>query len=627
MRKLLTMLLTFLAVSAFADLGEVSVITVKTDGSKIQRRCKLVPQGDGAFRFAIPARELTADIKDIEILGDFAKAKKGESGYFVIPPNSIGSFTQETGTVAERNMALPVFGMKTPRGSFVAIVKGLRFEFSTVAAASGGNYVLYPRFHIGEMGGVFYEDLVVDFYELKAPDDGYPAMARLYRKYQLDRGEVVPLRERVKDRPALKYSAESIFVRFSQGSKRRDLSHWLQTDENLPTFDVYLTSDKFMEKMRKIHEIGMRNVEVCFVAWNIEGFEGRLPDLFPPDPRFGGEAKMKEAIAFGKQLGFQMTNHVCNMIFNRRAERFSEDAVAKRADGTLLPYSIKAIPCGQAFVPCMKVVAEKYTDEDYEGMKALGFEKGLQHLDVTSAVLPHACFDPRHPCTRKQTAEYENAIGLKCREYFGGFSSEAGVHHVAKTLDFAMYTTTFFHRKVMWKKWRIKPNFMLDNRTIPFWQIVYHGIILSNPDWDTIDLDCDLKDESDPALRTADTPDFNLWRRLQLWEFGGRPVFYWNQANNLAEVKKIYDRYQKVSRLQYEFMDDHREISKGVFLTKYSDGSIIITNYTKKPFEYCGAVVPAEDFALIEPSNAVSASVCRQKKIDKAHRRATLFFK
>ena len=596
---LCAVLFAALSVSVFADFESVEVITAKTDGKTQTAKKRLERQPDGAFRFVIPAAELASGIASIDIVGDFAKAKKGEAGYFVLPPNSIGSFTQDDGKVEQREMGLPIFGMKNPRSTFVAIVKGLRFEFSTIVKAENGEYTMFPRFHIADIGFAPYEDLIVDFYELKGGDADYCGMARTYRKYQLDRGEVRPIKERVKTSPSLKFTVESIFVRFANGSKERDTRFWLQTEENQPKFSTYITFANCTKKMRQFHAMGMRKVEVCFVGWNIEGFEGRLPDLFPPDPHYGGEAGMKEAIEVGRGLGFQMTNHVCNTIFTRRAKRFSEYAVAKRADGTLLPYGIKKIPCGEAFMPCIKVVCEQYADDDYRGMQKLGFKTGTHHIDVTSAIMPHPCFDPAHPCTRKDTAEYQNKIGEKCQKYFGGFSSESGYDHVARTLDFAMYTTPFFHHKVMWKKWKKKPNFMLDNRTIPLWQLVYHGIILSNSDWDTIDFYYPLKDESDPRLKTADTPDFNLWRRLQFWEYGGRPVFYWHNAHYVDEIKKIYDQYQKLSFLQYEFMEHHSEIAKGVFLTRYSDGSETVANYTKKPFVYKGFEVPAEDFALV----------------------------
>ena len=578
------------SVQAFASsLFETAAITTTFEnGSKKTAVKKLERRPDGAYRFAVPIKELSADIVDIDIVGEFAKAKKGEEGYFVLPPNAIGSFKKDNGHLEARGMSLPIFGMKNPRCAWVAIVKGLRFEFSCVVDVQDGRYVQFPRFHIKGIEFAPYEDLIVDFYELKGGDANYCGMGKTYRKYQLGRGEVKPIKERIKTAPSLKYTAESIFVRLTQGSKARDLRFPWQTKENASDVHVAVSFDKVMEKMREFHKLGMRKIEVCFVAWNIEGFEGRLPDLFPPDPAFGGEAKMKEAIALGKKLGYQMTNHVCNALASRNAERFSNDIVAKTQDGNLMLYAIKRIPCGIAYAPCFKVLYERFIDEDYKGMRALGFGNNTHHIDVTSAIMPYTCHDPRHSCNRKQTAEYQNKIGEKCHEYFGGFSSEAGYDHVARTMDFALYTNAFFRRKIMNRKPR-NGDELLDDRTIPLWQIVYHGIILSNSDWETIDLYYD-----------RGRPDLAVWRRLQFWEYGGRPVFYWQKAEPVGEVLKIYNQYQPMAYLQYEFMDHHAEIAKGVFLTRYSDGSEVITNYNKTPFEYKGRTVAAEDFKLFK---------------------------
>ena len=587
----------FAAVSAvFADFENVRVVTKTLDGKTSITTKALERQPDGAFRFFIPIRELTDNIDSIDVIGGFSKARKGEEGYFVLPPNDIGSFTQDNGRVQVRRMGLPIFGMKNPRSTYVGIVKGLRFEFSAIVEAKDGEYTLFPRFHIRGIEFAPYEDLIVDFYELKGDDANYSGMGRTYRKYQLDRGEVRPIKERIKTSPSLKYTAESIFVRIKHGTKARDMRYPFQTDENEPYLPVAMDFDGFKKKTQEIYDAGMRNVEMCFVGWHVGGFDGRFPDLFPVEEKFGGEAKMKEAIEHGKKLGFQMTNHVCNTDFYRVAKRFSEYAVAKTEDGIMRPYAFMS--GGRAYNPCFQVVCDRYIDEDYEGLNKLGFTKGTQHIDVTSAIMPYTCHDPRHPCNRKQTAEYQNKIGEKCQKYFGGFSSEAGYDHVARTLDYVLYTNTFFHNKVMWKKWKKKPNFMLDNRTIPLWQIIYHGIILSNSDWDTVDFYKPLKDTSDPVLKTAKTPEFNLWRRLQFWEYGGRPTFYWYNARYVDEIKKIYDQYQPMVYLQYEFMDFHGEIADNVFVTRYSDGSEVITNYTKKPFAYKGQTVPAEDFKL-----------------------------
>ena len=158
---------------------------------------------------------------------------------------------------------------------------------------------------------------------------------------------------------------------------------------------------------------------------------------------------------------------------------------------------------------------------------------------------------------------------------------------MAKTLDYVLYTNTFFRHKNL----KRKMNPMYDDRTVPLWQIIYHGIILSNSDWDTVDFYRPL----------GNIPECTVWRRLQFWEYGGRPSFYWYNAKYMDDIQKIYERYQPMVYLQYEFMDFHGEIAPKVFVSRYSDGTEVITNYNKTPFAYKGKSVPAEDFMLFKP--------------------------
>ena len=75
--------------------------------------------------------------------------------------------------------------------------------------------------------------------------------------------------------------------------------------------------------------------------------------------------------------------------------------------------------------------------------------------------------------------EYEDRVGAYAHEIFGGLASEGGLDHLAPTLDFALYLWSY-------PDWKGKPEKLAD-RHIPLWQLVYHGIILSNPYYTTID--------------------------------------------------------------------------------------------------------------------------------------------
>ncbi|MDY6069446.1 MAG: DUF5696 domain-containing protein, partial [Opitutales bacterium] len=116
------------------------------------------------------------------------------------------------------------------------------------------------------------------------------------------------------------------------------------------------------------------------------------------------------------------------------------------------------------------------------------------------------------------------------------------------------------------------------------------------------------------------------WAQLKVAEFATKPTFYFNSAfsdkldmnwmgkndllcsnaeetkKSVAAVKQGYDLMKELGYLQYEFMQDHSQIADNVFKSVFSDGSEIITNYSKTPFEYRGELVAPMAYRLFKPS-------------------------
>ena len=44
------------------------------------------------------------------------------------------------------------------------------------------------------------------------------------------------------------------------------------------------------------------------------------------------------------------------------------------------------------------------------------------------------------------------------------------------------------------------------------------------------------------------------------------------------------DAYRELAYLQYEFMEEHKEIAPNVFAVTYSDGSIVTVDYNQKTY-------------------------------------------
>ena len=64
-------------------------------------------------------------------------------------------------------------------------------------------------------------------------------------------------------------------------------------------------------------------------------------------------------------------------------------------------------------------------------------------------------------------------------------------------------------------------------------------------------------------------------------------------------MKALLDSYAKYSHLQFETMDNHEEIAKDVFATTYSNGDVMVCNYTNDNFNYKDKIVKPQTFEVI----------------------------
>ena len=119
------------------------------------------------------------------------------------------------------------------------------------------------------------------------------------------------------------------------------------------------------------------------------------------------------------------------------------------------------------------------------------------------------------------------------------------------------------------------------DKFVPFWELVYHDIVLNN---------------TDKITQGVLNQDSNL----VLVEFGGRPIYYSVTDSNLMHIKKAYDQYMKLRHLMLEEMLSHKEVAKDVFVISYANGEKIVVNKTDTTYIFAGVEVPAKDFRLIK---------------------------
>lgn len=538
-----------------------TVVVTATRGGVSTRTVPLQEVGGGVLRLTVPAASIPADATTVDVRADFATAKKGDAGYWIFPRGVYGTFRESRGTYFDGAL-LPVYGMKTPERTFVAIVTGLREEYQTWVTVSNGTYAVFQRYQIDQIGGAPYEDIAVDFHLLAGDDANYSGMARTYRAYQLARDEVRPIKARIADgrSPDLAYLCDALPVRMTHATKPyKETKHIDYTPATELPVKPVLTFKEAEDVIDAIHAAGIDRLAICTAGWQTGGYDGRCPQTFPVEPAAGGEAALRAYIRHAQALGYVIDAHSNFTDAYAVSPMWTPDMACKKTDGTL---AVNGCWCGgKAYDLCARYAWETIFQRDIERIRALGF-RGAHYIDVFSATRPYVCGDPKHPCNRREAAEYQRKMLHRCRELFGGAASESGWDHAAGELDYinyvARYLQTFYEKNK-------KP--ALVDGVVPFWEIVYHGIILSNPDKITQN-------------------KLSAVNALRLVEFGGRPIFYSASLKNVPDLKAAYEAFKPMRYLQKELMQSHEYLTNGVARVAYADGSEIVCNYTDKPYAY-----------------------------------------
>ena len=555
-----------------------------TDGKWTEVPLAGVKEADGGVRYTFPAAEARKALA-VQFRLERAQATKGEDGFWMGARGVVGHFTRPKMRWAcgAQFMDHPYLAMRTPRGAFIGIVEGMRFEFDAIVEAADGHYRAYPSWDIKRHAfGEVYEDLSFVVYDL-GKDADWNAMAKAYRRRVLAREgatrRIETLKERAKARPHLLKMANAIALRRRHACKpyvfkdpKHDIDFTPATEKKPECLHSFAQTLAFLKRLKAL---GVDDVALCVAGWQDGGYDGRCPSSFPVSPEAGGEEELRKLIAGGQALGYIVDGHSNYTDCYAVSPMWDGGSIAcKFPDGTVQRCH-DAFAGGRAYRLCLKNAWETFLPGELEKIAALGF-RGAHYIDVFTAVYPYACRDPRHPANRKEIAAFQRRVVERCHALFGGFSSECDMDHLIGLVDYVNYNTREIkNAQIARAKGRILPF----DRIVPFSELAFHDYQLANPD-----------------KSTQEFPSGQDW--LDLVEFGGRPIVYKFTDDDAERIRDLYLRFKPLRHLQLEEMTEHRDVAPGVARVTYGDGSRVYVNRTGTAVETDGVHVPAMDYAL-----------------------------
>ena len=572
---------------------------VMTDGTVERRMLPLTPSGSDAWRLMVPRASIPATAKWLEIVPAFMTARKGDSGYWINGRGVYGHFDKNAGENRWWRSQMPLYGLKRGDSLHWAQLRTYRFDYDLVVKVKNSAYEIFPRIRFDKVREFFplYDDVEIEFHRLMGTAADYNGIAHAYQRERLSRGEIQPIRERMKTYSELGYMSEAMVIRLQTHGAKSILGKPMDFyPTNEPPINVYLPFDKAEEFVQAVKDAGVDKAAFVSAGWNAGGYDGRLPDHFPVEPTFGGEKGLKRLVRRTQNLGFLMMLHATHTEVYRVCPHFDECVIAKKPNGDWCWNGLYF--GGSCYWICERCSWKGWIVDEMRRMRTLGTH-GSHYVDVFSATYPNRCADPRHPATPEQMAGYQNRILAEAKCVFGGASSEGGYDHVAGNIDCINYVSVEMKKLHDGKTKGLE----LVSGVYPLWELVYHGIILYTSDRltqnHTRGQNHAKKDESGNLDWLEGDGIVDPRISLKIVEWGGRPIFYSYKVRDVPMIARAVEEFKPVRHLQKELMLSHREVAPQVFETVYGNGARTLCNYNDHEVEYNGIRIHSLGYRLI----------------------------
>ncbi len=556
-------------------------------------------------------KELFSNAKKLRALGEFTRAKVGEDGYYLQPRDIsiendfLTKFKARNDTkylhgddsgIADEKMGalvLSCFGVK--KQGLCALVRIERnYHYMLETQVENGEYTLSVLFSFdGNDYDIPYDDIRIEVVLLDE-NAGYSDIAKAEREIRLNRGEIEPLSKKC-EREAVEYARKYPLLRIRMGWKPSPSKVFCQTEENEPEMLVACDFKRVRDIADELERQGVKGVELQLVGWNKSGHDGCFPQLFPADERFGGDEGLKETINYVKSKGYKISLHTNLIDAVELANTFTWDDICIMKDGNYKFWS--TFSGGHSYSVCMEKQV-KNNRRDTPSVADLGLD-GIHFTDVISILVPKVCHSKIHPSSTGNGIKLAQQIIAETKDMMGAFSSEGALDFAIGGLDYALYLS-------FGKKDVVSANPFIDEQ-IPFFQLIYHGILLYNPSSTTVNY----------PIKPAN-------ERLSTYLLGGRPTLYifskfgetknWmgdldlktttdeDLVNAVKAIKSASEEYLNggFHDRQLVYMKDYQVLENGLEACIYEDGVTVVANYDEDEKNYKEHIISAKDYKVIK---------------------------
>jgi len=393
----------------------------------------------------------------------------------------------------------------------------------------------------------------------------YVELAKRYRKYAMDSGLFVSLKEKIAQRPLVRELIGNPFIGASVLRNRKPGAATYDT-RNPESNRRLTTFAQNIQRLRDLKAQGWQHLNVSLSGWLNQGYDRQTPDAGPPPEEAGGWAGMKAWFDACKELGYTCWLHDQYRDYYTDAPSWNPDFAVHAEDNLSPPDAFPGTryknDWKEGYIPMMDHWdggTQAYLNnrfmlghllKNYGEMWAHGIHPQGSYQDVFGYIPPDEDFNPNHPSSRTDSMNARAAVLRWARNNLGIVGTEAGSDWLAPLVD---YTTSRFNRGA---NTGTDPDHQ-DAIPIPLYELVYHD-----------------------ALVTAATPN-NLRSLLH----GNAPQMGYGRTDaDAAAVRRMAALHARVGLLEmtnHEFLDSARRKER----TTFADGTTVTVDWGSNTVE------------------------------------------
>jgi hypothetical protein len=306
-------------------------------------------------------------------------------------------------------------------------------------------------------------------------DGNYVDLAKRYRRYAIDTGLFVSLKEKIARTPAVKELIGTPLARLSiLRNLKSDSSRYDQTN---PEKNYSLTTfDDRARQLRDLKAKGLDRLHVCLTGWPHLGYDRQHPDELPPPEKAGGWDGMKRLAETCRQLGYILTLHDQYRDYYIDAPSYDPQFAIHEEQTASPPQAFPGTRFGDSkdgYIPFMRHwdggtqsylsprLMLGHLSKNYQLLFDHGIKPDGIYLDVFGYVPPDEDFNPEHPTTRTESINARADCYNWSRANLGIVGTEAGCDWTVRYADISS---------------PLGPSKCI---TVPLFNLVYHDAIIT----------------------------------------------------------------------------------------------------------------------------------------------------